>query len=229
VDEASAAHIVVISGASPIAPHVASWLSGATLVVAVDGGLDVARSAGIRPDRLIGDLDSISDEGLAWAEAHVPVDRHPTDKDHTDTELALADVVAATPARITLVGGGDRLDHTIAALGALGDPLLASVPRLDGWWDGQHVEVLHAPRRTTLRLTVGSRISLLALRGPCGEVSLEGTRWTLDRAELLPAAGHGVSNVAESSRVSVSVGSGVLTVFDDPAADPPHPKEHPPS
>jgi thiamine pyrophosphokinase len=119
--------------------------------------------------------------------------------------------------------------NTIAALGALGDPLLASVPRLDGWWDGQHVEVLLAPRRTTLRLTVGSRISLLALRGPCGEVSLEGTRWTLDRAELLPAAGHGVSNVAESSRVSVSVGSGVLTVFDDPAADHPHAKEHPPS
>jgi thiamine pyrophosphokinase len=229
VDEASAAHIVVISGASAIAAHVAAWVSGATLVVAVDGGLDVARAAGIRPDRLIGDLDSISDEGLAWAEAHVPVDRHPTDKDLTDTELALADAAAAAPARITLVGGGDRLDHTIAALGALGDPLLASVPRLDGWWDGQHVEVLHAPRRTTLRPTVGSRISLLALRGPCGEVSLDGTRWTLDRAELLPAAGHGVSNVAESSRVSVSVGSGVLTVFDDPAADPRHRKEHPPS
>jgi thiamine pyrophosphokinase len=229
VDEASADHIVVIGGASDLGTRVVRAVCDATMFVAVDGGLDVARDAGIRPHRLVGDLDSISDEGLAWAEANVPIERHPTDKDLTDTELALLDAAAAAPRRITLVGGGDRLDHTIAALGALGDPLLASVPRLDGWWDGQHVEVLHAPRRTTLRLTVGSRISLLALRGPCGEVSLEGTRWTLDRAELLPAAGHGVSNVAESSRVSVSGGSGVLTVFDDPAADHPHPKEHPPS
>jgi thiamine pyrophosphokinase len=65
-----------------------------------------------------------------------------------------------------------------------------------------------------------TRISLLAMHGPCTGVTLSGTRWQLDRAELKPLVGHGLSNIATESDVEVSVSTGILTVFVDPPPEP---------
>ena len=166
---------------------------------------------------------------MAWAARNADISRHPTDKDQTDTELALALASKFDPERITLVGGGDRLDHTIAGIGALGALELTSVPTLDGWWDGQHLRVLHGPGSATLRLVPGSTLSLLALHGPCVRVTLAGARWQLDEFDLEPLVGMGVSNEVPPSptaadgsvTISVPLSGGVLTIFDDPAPDPP--------
>jgi thiamine pyrophosphokinase len=216
VDEASERHIVVISGASRLPAHVVATIPPDAGIIAADGGLDVARAAGLRPDLLIGDLDSISDDGLEWAEDHVDVERHRPDKDATDTELALARAAASHPTRVTLIGGGDRLDHTLAAIGALAAPVLTAVPRLDGWWNGQHLEVLHGPTTRRLQVARHSIVSLMALGG-CAGVRVAGTRWTLDGVDLAPMVGLGVSNEATSSPVTVAVDTGVLVVFDQPA------------
>ncbi len=182
---------------------------------------------------LEGDLDSVSEEALAWAARNADISRHPTDKDQTDTELALALAATFDPERITLVGGGNRLDHTIAGIGALGALTLTSVPVLDGWWDRQHVRVVHGPGSATLRLVPGSTLSLLALHGPCVRVTLSGARWELDKFDLEPLVGIGVSNeVPDASDGSVTavvtLSGGVLTIFDDPAPDPPAEMSEPP-
>ncbi|MEO1055487.1 MAG: hypothetical protein AAFY28_01080, partial [Actinomycetota bacterium] len=126
---------------------------------------------------------------------------------------------AMTPDRLMLVGGGDRLDHTIAALGALGAPVLTSVPAIEAWWGDQHLRVIHGPGTATLDLVPGSTLSLLALHGPCRAVSISGVRWPLDDVELQPVIGFGVSNeVAGDGTVEVRLSEGVLTVFDRPAS-----------
>jgi thiamine pyrophosphokinase len=218
-------HIVIITGASPLDADVVARLRSEatehTVWMAVDGGLD--------PPHLVGDLDSVTEEGLAWAARHADITRHPTDKDQTDTELALALASKFDPERITLVGGGDRLDHTIAGIGALGALNLTSVPMLDGWWDGQHLRVVHGPGSTTLRLVPESTLSLLALHGPCVRVTLTGARWELDQFDLEPLIGMGVSNEVPAARdsdadgaveVEVTLSGGILTIFDDPAPEP---------
>ena len=48
----------------------------ASRVIAADGGLDHALAAGLTPAVLVGDLDSVSSDGLAWAEAHATIERH---------------------------------------------------------------------------------------------------------------------------------------------------------
>jgi thiamine pyrophosphokinase len=224
-------HIVIVTGASTIDPavtaHLAAQLSPEARVIAVDGGLDHALAAGLTPTELVGDLDSVSETGLAWAARHATITRHPTDKDQTDTELALALAAASDPARITLIGGGDRLDHTLAAIGALGAPMLTSVPVVDGWWAAQHVRVLHGPDAAELTLRPGSTLSLLALHGACTNVALHGTRWELEHHDLDPVVGVGVSNVVgDDGVVSVSLSTGVLTVFDEPHAASPSPTPH---
>ena len=221
-------HIVIITGASPLDAHVIDRLTADatdhTIWIAVDGGLDHALAAGLAPTHLVGDLDSVTEDGLAWAARNADISRHPTDKNQTDTELALALAAKFDPERITLVGGGDRLDHTIAGIGALGALELTSVPMLDGWWDGQHIRVLHGPGSATLRLVPGSTLSLLALHGPCVRVTLSGARWELDQFDLEPLVGMGVSNEIPTAErpvdVDVTLSGGVLTIFDDPAPDP---------
>lgn len=236
-------HIVVISGSSPLAQHVVDAVPDEAIILAVDGGIDHALAAGLSPSGLIGDLDSVTPAGLAWAEEYATISRHPTDKVHTDTELALRFAANMNPARLTLIGGGDRLDHGLAAIGALGHDALTSVPRLDGWWDGQHIECLHGPGQLELELAPGSTLSLLALHGSCAGVTISGVRWPLIGADLAPVVGLGVSNQviaaqedpaegdpaegnpAEGNpgRVVVLLSSGVLTIFDHPIPNAPAP------
>ena len=209
--------IVIITGSAPLATIATDALADGSIVLAVDGGLDHALAAGLTPSGLIGDLDSISERGLLWAARNATIDRHPPDKDQTDTELALAFAVAMTPERLTLIGGGDRLDHTIAAIGALGAPSMTSIPLIDGWWGDQHFRVIHGPGSAALELEPRSTMSVLALHGACRKVSIRGARWPLDKVELGPVVGLGMSNEAgDDGVVEITLSEGVLTVFDQP-------------
>ena len=204
--------VVVITGADSIAPAAAQRIPADAVVIAADGALDHALAAGLAPAGLIGDMDSVSAAGLEWAARHATVERHDPDKDHTDTELALLMAAHLKPARLILVGAGDRLDHVLAAIGALGQPHLTSIPVIDAWWDEQWIRVLHGPGATMLELAEGSTLSVLALHGPCTGVTITGVRWPLERADLAPLVGVGVSNVAVDEQVTIRVSTGVLTI-----------------
>jgi len=211
--------VVIVTGDTPLHPDALAALPPDAIVIAADGGLDHARAAGLSPAGLVGDLDSISTEGLEWAEGHATVQRHPVDKDATDTELAVEMAASMDPSVVVLVsGGGDRLDHTFAAIGALGAPVLTSVPVVECWWGAQYARVVHGPGRAVIPTEPGARVSLLALHGECSGVTLVGTEWALEHTELAPLVGHGVSNVAAASEVLVELSLGVLTVFVEPPA-----------
>jgi thiamine pyrophosphokinase len=211
--------VVVVTGSAPLDPAAVAHLPPGSVVIAADGGLDHALSAGLVPTALVGDLDSVSHAGRAWAEQHATIERHDPAKDATDTELALARAVSLAPDRLIMVAGvGDRLDHTFTAIGALGAPALTSVPVIECWWGDQHVHVLHGPGRLRLAISSGATVSLVATHGRCTGVSISGTEWPLDDADLAPLAGHGVSNVATGEEVDVTVSSGVLTIFSQPPA-----------
>ena len=216
--------VIVVTGAAPLPRRAVDAVPTGAIVLAADGALDHALAAGLEPAALVGDLDSVSAEGLDWAEAHATIQRHPPDKNHTDTELALATAADLNPQHLMLIsGGGDRLDHTFAAIGALGASSLTSIPVIDGWWGEQRLAVLHGPGRARLELTHGTTVSLLAMHGPCSGVTIDGVRWPLDHADLGAAVGLGVSNEATADVVDVSVNAGVLTIFISPLT--PHESE----
>lgn len=218
--------VIVVTGAAPLHPEAVARLPEHAIVLAADGGLDHALAAGLRPAGLVGDLDSVSPDGLAWATEHATIERHPTGKDRTDTELALATAVGLDPARLVLVsGGGDRLDHTFAAIGALGHPSLTCIPVIDAWWGDQVLRILHGPGRTDLDAPPGTTISLLALHGACAGVTITGVEWPLVDAQLAPLVGLGVSNRVVD-RATVTVLTGVLTIVLGRAADLPSDHDH---
>ena len=208
--------VVVVTGAGALSPDAVGTIPHGAIILAADAGLDHALAAGLIPAGLIGDLDSVSADGLAWAKEHATIQRHPADKDATDTELALSFAADMNPAKLILLSGaGDRLDHTIAAIGALGNRDLTGVPIIEGWCGDQHFHVVHGPSRITITTVVGTTLSVLALHGKCTGVSLDGVAWPLLSAELAPTSGQGVSNIARSASIDVALSKGVLTIFTE--------------
>jgi len=82
-----------------------------TLFIAADSGLAAAQDAGIKPDWIIGDMDSIDQRRLALCPPERVI-RHPRDKDFTDTELAFNLAAEKNCDIIWIIGGGGgRIDH----------------------------------------------------------------------------------------------------------------------
>ena len=149
---------------------------------------------------------------LAAAEG-IEIEQHSPDKDNTDTELALA---AARTSRATdvvlLGGGGDRLDHSIAAITALGHQSMAAFTTVSARWDTTMISVLHAPRAITFATELDATFSLLALHGACSGIDVDGGLWPLSDAELQPGSSLGVSNRTTANELQIRVRTGVLTV-----------------
>jgi len=82
------------------------------IIAAADSGLLLAESAGLRPDWIIGDMDSLEPENRLAAYPPEIVLRYPRDKDYTDTELAFSLLREKGCEKIWIVGGGGgRIDH----------------------------------------------------------------------------------------------------------------------
>jgi thiamine pyrophosphokinase len=205
--------VVVVIGGGPLSPRAVTDVLPDATIIAADSGLDHAVAAGLRPTVLIGDLDSISAHGKMWAYAHeLEIDQHPVDKGSTDTELALVRA-AATDADSLLVFGaaGDRFDHTLGTIAALGNPLLARFETIRLELDDTTVHVMHPGRAVTLDLPLGSPFSLLALHGACSGVEVTGAHWPLTAASFEPSSTLGISNEA-TGLLHIAVTDGILTL-----------------
>ncbi|MDR3337529.1 MAG: thiamine diphosphokinase [Treponema sp.] len=88
---------------------------GAALLVAADSGLIAMENAGLVPDWIIGDMDSLDDTSRLEAYSPGRIRRYPHEKDYTDTELALSLLREQGCDTAWLVGGGGgRTDHLLA-------------------------------------------------------------------------------------------------------------------
>jgi thiamine pyrophosphokinase len=183
----------------------------ADLVVAADGGSVHAAQLGLTIDVIVGDLDSIEADTLRSAQAGgAVVERHDTDKDATDLELALDTALARGAERVTVLGvGGGRADHHLANVLLLTSAKYAAVD-VDAWVDGSLVAVVHRSR--ALEVGEGATVTLLPVGGPAAGVRTTGLRWPLTGDTLTPGTSRGVSNVALMPIIDVEVDSGTLLV-----------------
>lgn len=206
--------VVVASGALEEAD--AGWLDGADVVIAADGGAASLDGLGRRPDLLIGDLDSVDARLVERLEGEgVTVERHPVDKDASDTELALERALADPAAEVVILGalGGERLDHELANLLLLADPALAGrdVRLVRG---DTHVRVARGGERLVLDGSAGDLVTLLPVGGDAVGARTEGLRWPLRDATLAMGRSRGLSNLVEAPPASVSLERGTLLVVE---------------
>lgn len=192
------------------------WLDTASSVIAADGGAELLDRLGHVPDRVVGDLDSISDDLLGrLAAAGVAVDRHAADKDASDTELAIESAIAAGATDVVLLGaaGGERLDHELANVLLLADRDLADhdIRIVRG---ASTARGLRAGGRLVLDGAAGDLVSLLPIGGDADGVTVEGLRWPLTAATLRVGRSRGLSNEVVAPPASVSLERGTLLVVE---------------
>jgi thiamine pyrophosphokinase len=203
----------VVVGAAPcegFEPFYRRLLSTAHLVVAADAAAEWCVGLGRVPDTAVGDFDS-ADPGAVERLSGLGVEvlTFPRDKDETDLERAVDAARERSSDPIVLSAAfSRRLDHTLAAFGALvraGAGATVSEPE----WRA----ALCVPGTVlTLDLQEGTALSLIALTVAEG-LTVSGTKWTLEAARLSSLSGRGVSNCASGGPVRVSTTSGSVVVI----------------
>jgi thiamine pyrophosphokinase len=189
-------------------------------VIAADSGYDHAIALGHTVDLLIGDLDSISSDGLAHAEASgVRIESHPPSKDATDLELALEAAATSGASSIAVYGGeGGRFDHLLGVAIGMTDRKWI---HLDITWhtaaatvvpllDGGHVHLEDA---------VGTVVSLIVISDSQG-ITTQGLKWQLTGEDLSRGTSRGVSNEVTERPATVSLDTGALLVVMETTSHP---------
>jgi thiamine pyrophosphokinase len=205
--------VIVADGAHADADR--ARLAGADLVIAADGGADWLATVGVPPHRVVGDLDSASADALQrLADAEVPVEQHPTDKDASDLELSLTAAVAAGADEVVVLGGlGGTLDHLAANLLLLGSDVAAG-RATSLVHDRTTARMLAGPAHLELGAPVGSRVSLLAVGVAADGVTTRGLRWPLEDARLAPGSSRGLANVVLKAPSAITITGGQLLVIE---------------
>ena len=179
------------------------------LVIAADGGYRVLTEAGIRPDLVIGDFDSL---GAAPQEDQVIT--LPTVKDVTDTWAAIELGKERGYRRFFLYGcTGGRFEHTVANMQT------AAALAQDGMecriFDKSQIITALSGGTMTFGADKSGFLSVVSHTDRCTGVTLKGLKYELEDAQLSNTFPLGVSNefLGKPSAVTVETGIAIL-IFD---------------
>ena len=187
----------------------------ADLVVAADGGARCALDAGVVPDLVVGDMDSLGEAGVREVEERgALLERHPLRKDKMDGHLAIIAAAerGATDVDLLCATGGSvssffAVPHILLAAERMG--LRATM--IAGW--GQAF-VLEAGSRKVSGDPRDS-VSVFPFTGPATGVTLEGFSYPLEDARLEIGDTLGFHNELLDRVGRVSVEEGVLLVIHE--------------
>ncbi len=192
------------------------------LIIAADGGSHHCLGLGIRPQVVIGDLDSVRDDEVeALSKLGAEIIIYPQRKDFTDLELALLEAQKRGADQVVVLAGlGMRWDQSLANI-----LLPAMLP-------GLRVSLVDGPQELhfissgeTLEITgqVGDIVSLIPVGGDAQGITTHGLEYPLFSETLRLGSTRGISNVllgetsaAGKARISLNTGLMICAVIHQP-------------
>ena len=96
--------LIVLGGDAPTPALLSRCMRKAELVIAADSGLSAFDRAGLEPDWLVGDMDSVPPQVLARFEGRLPERRLHCIKDDTDGMACVRFILDAKPTEVVLTG-----------------------------------------------------------------------------------------------------------------------------
>lgn len=177
--------VTLVGGGALGAGDLDQALSHAPLLVAADGGALYALEAGIVPNLVVGDFDSLTEE----ARSKIPEERllHVSEQDSTDFDKALRSIRA--PLILAVGFLGDRVDHQLAVFNSLVRNTDRACVLI-----GEQELVFHLPSSFSLNLVAGDAVSLFPMRAISGRSV--GLTWPIDGLKFQPDGRVGTSNRA---------------------------------
>lgn len=184
----------------------------ACYVICADGGLDNAMKAGIQPDLLIGDFDSLQ----GTVPENVETIRLKVEKDDTDLFAAVREGIRRGFRDFELCGvlGGKRMDHSFANFCTL--QYLASQGCHAVISDGERKVFVLSGGKLTLTGVVGRTVSVFPFGCASCRVSYTGLKYPLENAVLESKYPLGASNRVLKEKAQIMISSGSAIVFLEP-------------
>lgn len=204
-------------------------------LIAADRGLEFFLDYLILPDVVIGDFDSLSEDGKNFLEMQnedipyggmlewklqkgegkvVEVVRLRPEKDDSDTQSAMNYAIQNGAKEIVILGvTGNRVDHLMANFGLL---ILAQKQDTEVALADRYNYMKLIPSGTILKKAeqFGKYVSFFPLRGDVTGLTLEGFKYPLDKYHLTTAdSGLTVSNEISEEYAKVTYESGTLLMI----------------
>lgn len=200
--------LIIANGTKPSKQKINKLISlGYNFIICADGGAEAARKMHIKPDVIIGDLDSVSTETLKHF-SDVEIIRLHRQND-TDVEKCLKYAMGKKFREVMLVGAtGDRLDHMICNLGIV-----------IKFFQKIRIHILHEENilscyNSNVKLPV-EKNEIISLYGFGERCTITGTglKYAMKNKRLVFGKNESTSNVAANKEVDLKIRNGYVFVI----------------
>lgn len=205
--------VIIISGGNPPSKEVLKKeIIKDTFLIGADSGANCLFDYKIKPDLLVGDFDSIDKKVLNYfKQNNCKLDTYPTEKDFTDTEIAVEKALLMKPDKIVLLGCiGSRVDHILGNIGMLKICLEKGVDAciVDG---NNNIRLIDTG--ASLKGVRGQIFSLASYGDEVIGLTIEGAKYPLNNYNLKIGQSISISNEFEGHQVKLKFKSGTLMVI----------------
>lgn len=198
--------LILCNGQPPTRKLFEESTDWADLIIAADGGANIAMEYGIPPDLVIGDMDSFEEQDSSTLDII-----YDPDQESNDLEKALGRAQKEQARHVIALGAtGKRLDQSLKNLSVLKqfNDRFASLLFRDNYGD-----TMLLPKSYSRPLDLGTLVSLFPLSGSVTGIKTGGLKYPLNNESLKNGVRDGSSNEVISSPVSITYEEGDLLMF----------------
>ncbi len=203
--------IIVGNGEDWQKEKVISFCQRADFIIAADNGLSLLHQFNIAPDLIVGDLDSITPT-LLQCYPVTPIEKFPSKKDFSDTELGIKKAITLNPKEIILLAvTGNYFDHSFATIISL---FRNYKPGIEMKIITSNSLIFPINKKITLLHHKGRRFSLFPISN-IKNFTMRGARYQFSKNNL-KVTDYSLSNVITEERLEVDLEKGMLfcVLFD---------------
>ena len=204
--------VIVVSNGSFNIKTLEKIRNASDFIICADGGANHLYMSDVLPDMIVGDLDSLTEDALAYyKKSDVLFHKFPSRKDNTDTELAVDFAIDRGATEIVLLGStGTRLDHTIANVMILIKLLKMGIKAkvVD-----EHNEIYIMDSKIEIEKEEGTFVSFLPIFTECIGVTMKGFKYSTDNLDFALGSTMGISNEVESEKGIIEIRDGISLVI----------------
>lgn len=181
-------------------------------IICADGGFDYMMKIDQVPNLVVGDLDSITKEGLEYINKYnIDLKRYPVMKNETDNELATDEMIKKGIKDITFMGVvGSRYDHSLINIFLLRKlykkNIVAKIV--------SDRNIIMYTNDTMLLENNNKYISVIPISTEGAIITLEGFVYPLNKYFMEFGSSRGISNEIKDSLAKITIHNGEVLVLE---------------
>lgn len=185
-------------------------------IIGVDRGLQFLYSNQVMPTHIVGDFDSVPKHVIEYykTETEIPIQEFPSEKDATDTEIAVRLAVELGVSQLWILGAtGTRLDHVMSNIQVL---KIAHDNHVKAWIVDSCNRISLAKHEVRLirNESFGEYFSLFPFEGVVEDLSIEGAKYPLSHYRMSASESRCVSNEYQEDEVKITFPDGMIILME---------------